>query len=130
MLKNKPKKDLGHLNSVVSCLYNHISEITNYTKEIQSLKQAQLKVYQKLENSRNTVLSEDFQETKTYKSIAQETQEDHEMEQENQALLEELSEQNQNLTNTQQAASELNNLLSFFSQKVMEHEEVTQHSKQ
>ncbi|CAG9313278.1 unnamed protein product [Blepharisma stoltei] len=125
--KPKNQTEECHLNSIISCLYSHMSDITDITKQIQILKQKQLARIQELEKARANILSKEEPSVEIHRSIIENVKTNEGLEAENQQLLSEYKEENESILKSQQTAYELNSILSFFAQKVLEHEEMTQH---
>lgn len=126
--KPKNKTEDCHMNSIISCLYSHMSDITDLTKQIQTIKQKQIAKIQELEKARASVLSNNEPKIEVRRSVKENVKSNEDFQTENELLLKEYSEENELILKSQQTAHELNSVLSFFSQKVVEHEEITQHS--
>lgn len=108
-----------HVNSVITCLYLQMKFLSQTVNETEKLKQKQSATFQGFESTRKRQLSLQVPERSTVRASRA-------FASESEQLLSTLTENNEELLSTQRSIQEINSIMSFFSQKVLEQEEITQ----
>jgi hypothetical protein len=121
-----------HCSSVVACLYQHLNAVTEVrlkqvVKEVSAIRASQVNRILALEQARNSVLPSAH--TSMASNVLAEHPHSEAFYEENAELLRETETDLEGLQTTQRTLSELTAMLSFFSQKLMEQEELSERSE-